>query len=158
MAIFACQLESKFFQFVSGPIFEVRMMFVVIFYSRHLHFSEHFVFYVVNFSVLSSLTLSYIAENFDQFLIDEQFLGVYQVYYLFMSDFISLIFQNKSWSLDSMSERLCQFFIRGRCLRDVCEFQHPADLPSTAEPSDKPAESEEVAAEVPPESGIKALR
>jgi len=39
-----------------------------------------------------------------------------------------------------MSERLCQFFIRGRCLRDVCEFLHPADLPpaTSKDPEDPP--------------------
>jgi hypothetical protein len=26
-----------------------------------------------------------------------------------------------------MSERVCQFFLRGRCQREKCEFRHPAD-------------------------------
>ena len=26
-----------------------------------------------------------------------------------------------------MSERVCQFFLRGRCQRQKCEFRHPAD-------------------------------
>ena len=26
-----------------------------------------------------------------------------------------------------MSDRVCQFFLRGRCQREKCEFRHPAD-------------------------------
>ena len=30
-----------------------------------------------------------------------------------------------------MSERVCQFFLRGRCQREKCEFRHPADRGQT---------------------------
>ncbi len=64
-----------------------------------------------------------------------------------------------------MSERVCQFFLRGRCQRAKCEFRHPADrAPSAARLAastekaldDKkinPESNEEVTADVEVDSG-----
>ncbi len=64
-----------------------------------------------------------------------------------------------------MSERVCQFFLRGRCQRPKCEFRHPADralsaaglAASTEKASDdkkiNPETNEEVAADVEVDSG-----
>ena len=67
-----------------------------------------------------------------------------------------------------MSERVCQFFLRGRCQRAKCEFRHPADRALSAAgsaassekaPDDKktsPESNEEVAADVEVDSGKAA--
>ena len=31
--------------------------------------------------------------------------------------------------------RVCQFFLRGRCQRQKCEFRHPADLDKEKRPN-----------------------
>jgi hypothetical protein len=59
-----------------------------------------------------------------------------------------------------MSERVCQFFLRGRCQRAKCEFRHPADrapnaaAAATTSPADATAASE-AAPEVGSEAGAQ---
>lgn len=40
-----------------------------------------------------------------------------------------------------MSDRVCQFFLRGRCQRAKCEFRHPADRAPSAAGSTTSAET-----------------
>ena len=44
-----------------------------------------------------------------------------------------------------MSDRICQFFLRGRCQREKCEFRHPADrapVPGATAPTTGPTKPE----------------
>jgi hypothetical protein len=51
-----------------------------------------------------------------------------------------------------MSERVCQFFLRGRCQRAKCEFRHPADrAPTSGASADKV--SDEKKSDVEPSDG-----
>ena len=62
-----------------------------------------------------------------------------------------------------MSERVCQFFLRGRCQRAKCEFRHPAPSASASTEKvsdDKKSDSEApegVATDVDVGAGISAV-
>ena len=45
-----------------------------------------------------------------------------------------------------MSERVCQFFLRGRCQREKCEFRHPADRAQTVPTASAPTTTTAAAA------------
>ena len=44
--------------------------------------------------------------------------------------------------LFKMSERVCQFFIRGRCQRETCEFKH--ELPEKLATENKEAQEQAI--------------
>jgi hypothetical protein len=47
-----------------------------------------------------------------------------------------------------MAERVCQFFLRGRCQRVKCEFRHPADQPAAGR-GERPARQGGPASDTP---------